>query len=303
MTRLSILSARITNANVQIIVVVDRESYDALRSSRHRVREVCDEIIPIDTPAGEPAFRNRWVKTQLPMFVPGGALFIDSDTLVRKKVDLGVFHDADFAAVPNHNAASIDDQIWIDDRKVMEGMNWQLSSPAYVNGGLWYFGGADRVNRLFVDWHHRWKESYERFGRWRDQPALNAALSEANLRFAILDRSYNEQVEMASFQHTASAIIWHFYSSMEMSKHGYRRLLERCREQSNRRTTSIVKRFIFKKAPWMNQDFVAAFIDRIYYPTEVGDAAKLWLDENRTQSLRLLRHRIRHRMLNFRRSR
>ncbi len=300
MTFTSILSARISNPDLTIVVVVDVESLHALKKTGHRIQDTCDQLLTIETPPGDPAYRNRWMKTQLPLFVPGGALFIDSDTLVRKKIDMGEFHNADFAAVPNHNGASFDDQIWIDDRKVMEGMNWQLPIQVYVNGGLWYYGASDQVNRLFVDWHRGWKESYERFGRWRDQPALNAALTKANLQFKILDRSYNEQVETSSFRHTAAAVIWHFYSSKEMSKNGYRKLLERCRGQFIGRATSTVKRFLAKKAPWKNQDFVATLIDRVYKPTEVGDVAKLWLDEERTQSLRLLRHRIRHRMFNLR---
>jgi hypothetical protein len=71
MVLVSMLSVQISNPILQVVVVCDEQSAIAIKASKHRLIDVCDEFISVKTPDGEPTFRNRWIKTQLCNFIPG----------------------------------------------------------------------------------------------------------------------------------------------------------------------------------------------------------------------------------------
>jgi len=83
MALVSILSMRISNPGLGIFVLCDEKSALTLSANKHRRLDVCDEFIAVPTPDGEPAFRHRWIKTQLCRYVDGNVLYIDAGTLVR----------------------------------------------------------------------------------------------------------------------------------------------------------------------------------------------------------------------------
>jgi hypothetical protein len=89
MTRASVTSVRISNPNKKLVIVIDTESLSNLKAASHDLLDLADEWIAVEVPEGTKEYRNRWMKTQLISFVNCDAIFLDSDTLVRKPLVLG----------------------------------------------------------------------------------------------------------------------------------------------------------------------------------------------------------------------
>src|ERR1039458_1554653 len=193
MALVSMLSVRISNPGLRIVAVCDEKSAGAIQAAKHRLLQVCDNLITVPTPDGEGTFRNRWIKTQLCAYVSGNVLHLDADTLVRESLaDLPTLV-SEFGAVANHNGATLSDQFWGDDRQILESMGWPSNFEAYVNGGVFFFKSCACVREFFAKWHELWLAGVAANGRLRDQPSLNSALALSRVAVRILPSGYNAQ--------------------------------------------------------------------------------------------------------------
>jgi hypothetical protein len=213
MTRIAIASIRITNPNIQVTIACDPETEANLKSSEDPIVREADDLLVIETPDGEAGFRNRWVKTTLRLHTTGPFLFLDSDVLVRGDLSPIFETQADIAGAANHSSTKHPDtQIWIEDRKVLEEMNWKIGNQVYVNGGVLFYNNSPKAFEFAADWHEKWHLAYRQNRRFRDQPALNAALHETKTDLHILNDKYNCQF-LRNLQGIPNAILWHYYSS------------------------------------------------------------------------------------------
>lgn len=212
MTRVAVGSLRLTNPAIRLLIACDPQTDRNIRARHDRLIDEVDDWLVIDTPSGDNSFRNRYVKLSLRQKVTGAFLFLDSDVLVRGPLDDVFSIRADLAAARNHSRAKLDEQIWSEDLKALDGLGWSTRPDVYVNGGVLYYADTDGARRFAREWMTRWRESYSRTGRYRDQPALNAALKGAKPDLLVLDDRFNAQ-----FKVTASValnpLIWHYYSS------------------------------------------------------------------------------------------
>src|SRR5262245_33219501 len=108
MVRISAASIRVTNPDVAIIVACDGQSSTAMQNSRDPLLDEVDDLIVCDTPAGDSAFRSRFVKTQLRRLVGGSFLFLDNDTFVRDDISEIFSLGGDIACAPNHSRDCIE---------------------------------------------------------------------------------------------------------------------------------------------------------------------------------------------------
>lgn len=144
MTRIAVESIRITNPTVLATLACDSDTATNLEKNKDPLLKEVDDILVIETPAGVPGFRNRWVKTSLRRYVTGPFLFLDSDILVRGDLSPVFAVPADLAAAANHSLERLEDQIWSEDRDFLNKMSWQTSDQVYVNGGVIFYNDTPR---------------------------------------------------------------------------------------------------------------------------------------------------------------
>jgi hypothetical protein len=299
MALVSMLSMRISNPNRPIIVVCDHSSAQAIRATKHRMLEACDELIEVETPDREPVFRNRWIKTQLCRFVSGNFLYIDSDTLVRGLLDDIPNLVREFGAVANHNGKSFPEQIWHEERACVEEMGWSSGFDTYYNGGVWFVRRSKVTDEFFESWHRLWFEGFKTKGRTRDQPSLNIALRKSGIDASVLPETYNAQVQYC-WKAATNGQIWHFFSSMELSDTCFFDLLSSCGKVSLGCLRRRIRRAIRMHEPWRNQDLIARWIDSHLSkrPEVLPDvAAKLWLLRRRIDAVRYVLGAVRAKIL------
>ncbi|MBC1262225.1 glycosyltransferase family 77 protein [Synechococcus sp. BSF8S] len=246
MTRVSLGTVRLTNPTARIEIACDQQTHQALQATGSQLLREADAVHGFPTPDGPPTFRNRFVKTTLRLLLRGPFLFLDSDTVVRKPLTLLLNLHADIAAAPNHSADTLAEQIWSEDQANLDTMGWQVREP-YVNGGVIWHADTPAAHRFAEAWHCNWLANVERTGRYRDQPALNNALSaDQEIKLQVLPHSCNAQVGMRP-DLAEAALIWHIYSSTGLSaqdrfSHCCRRVLEgRSRHLPSRPISGLVK--------------------------------------------------------------
>jgi hypothetical protein len=291
MTLVSALSVRHTNPGCRIDVVCDRPTFDLINAVKHPLLGESDKITPVLTPDGEPTFRNRWMKTQVGLFVKGPVLFLDSDTLICESLSELINIVTEFGAVANHNAGDLHSQIWEEDLNNLRVLNWYVDYECYINGGVWFYGNSQKATEFFRTWHSLWRFGYERTGRLRDQPSLNTAIYQSGISANFLPATYNRQLNCCHWRNgvDARAKIWHFYTNSSMMGTSFERLTNSVRSISLPRLRRDVASAIACAAPWPNSDFVSRLLSkRIANQGAISHPARLWLNGARGRAVRSL---------------
>lgn len=214
MTRIAIASLRITNPHVAVVVACDAASARKIRCAADPLGSEADDWLVVDTPDGTDAFRNRFVKTSLREQVDGPFLFLDSDVLVRARLDPIFAIETDVAVARNHSRIDRHEQFFAGDVTSLSMLGWQCREDLYANGGVIYYRDTSDARTFARNWHERWGESAARTGTLRDQPALNAALFAVSPSVTPLDDRYNAQFKMTPLV-AREAAVWHYYASNE----------------------------------------------------------------------------------------
>jgi hypothetical protein len=287
MALVSMLSVRISNPGLGILAVCDKQSALTLSANKHRLLEVCDELITVPTPDGEPTFRNRWIKTQLCRYVGESVLYLDADTLVRGSLaDLpGLVSEV--GLVLNHNGATLSEQIWTEDRKIFEGMGWPSNYKAYANSGVFFFKPCPRVHEFFAAWHKLWLAG-EPIGVLRDQPSLNSAILLSGVEMTVLPSAFNAQLAK-SWNRSSQAVVWHFYASGQAGGPWFADLVKAANSLPLGRLYHLISRALTAPAPWPNFGW---FARRLAVQVELRGSVRteewLWLHGRRKDALRFV---------------
>jgi hypothetical protein len=211
MTYLSARTVRLTNAGASITLVCDADSSDALSGSRHPLVGIVDRVVKVGAPPGSPAFVSRYVKTSIRSHIDGQFLFVDSDVVVRKPLEEIFATTEDIAGACNHSRDTIRDQIWTEDREVVDRMQWQIRKDVYINSGVVFFNDSPGAFDFGQEWHRRWRLSFDALQSVRDQPAFNSALLKMSTSLRILPHRFNAQFRMCPAV-ARNAAIWHYYN-------------------------------------------------------------------------------------------
>jgi hypothetical protein len=285
MALVSMLSVRISNPGLGILAVCDEKSAITLRAKKHRMLDVCDQFITVPTPAGEPAFRNRWIKTQLCRYVEENILYIDADTLVRGSLaDLPPLV-SELGAVANWNGATLSEQIWSEDRKIFEEMSWPRNFRTYVNSGFFFLKPCRRVREFFATWHELWLTGMSATGLLRDQPSFNSSIVLSRVEMKVLPSKFNAQLLM-SLNRSSQAIVWHFYAS-QREGNSFGHLAKVANGLCLSRLHHLILRALAAPAPWPNLGW---FARRLAARVELQGRARteewLWLNGRRKDAVR-----------------
>lgn len=256
-TRIAIASLRQTNPWLPVTVAVDRATHEALQISADPLPSEADDWLVVDVPEGSAEFRNRHIKTRLRTLLHGPFLFLDSDILVRGDLSAIFGTECDIAGARNHSRHIPSEQVWDQDRETLGAMAWLVREDIYVNGGVLFLSDSDAAHALAGEWHRRWLSSTETTGRHRDQPALNSALRASSARLHVLEDRYNAQI-IPSPEVAVDAVIWHFYSSVDLpvaTRH--ERLLRTLIAESDLDIDEI-RKMIECRHPWTEAGVIAA---------------------------------------------
>lgn len=210
--RISIASVRASNPSYEVIVVCDKPSADALRRHDNPILKEANSVRVMDVPSGTAEFRNRLTKTRLRDVVEGRFLYLDADTFVQGDLDALFRFDADVACAANASRDGLSAQRYLPDDELMAQMGWQCRSDVYANGGVLAFNDTEGVRTFFSTWHQKYIASCRTTGNFKDQPSLNSALAEVDMKVALLPHCYNAQFRFTP-DASSGAIILHFYAS------------------------------------------------------------------------------------------
>ncbi|WP_323355971.1 hypothetical protein [Cyanobium gracile] len=211
MVLVSMLSVGLSNPEITTVLVVDTISMEALTASNHKLLEISDSVIAIDTPPGSGVFRSRWMKTQVGHFIQGAVIFIDADTIVRRAIDWPRHFNSGFGAVADapYVEASEDPhrlQVSVD-------IGWN-QDRTYYNSGFFYYVSSPAMERFFETWHSLWQDNRDRTNN-KDQPSFNAAITLAAFDEQELPETFNHQITM-SWKDCQRSKVWHFWESSRM---------------------------------------------------------------------------------------
>lgn len=212
MNLISLWSLRQSNPDAHISIIVDTLTMKNLVSKHHPIlKESCD-FIEISSSYDTPAFRNRYMKTQIRRYIDGSFLYLDADTITCKDLKSVFDIKSLVAGVPNHNGKGNCSEIPYTEKELLKKMGWEVCPYYYVNGGVLFMADHPDVHDFCSIWHKKWSESSQKTGMFNDQPALNQALYESSVEFSWLSHQYNAQVHARPCT-AANAAIWHIYSS------------------------------------------------------------------------------------------
>ena len=252
-TQISVESVRISNPSLRVVVVADAPSGRALKNSCRPLLNEIDELVICDTPEGNKEYCSRHLKTRLRNIIEGPFLFLDSDTLVRGDLSTIFSLDTDIAAASNGSRDEFREQIFEADDRIIALMKWPLSKRIFLNSGVLFYNDTANAKRFASLWHQKWLEAAGEQRKYRDQPALHAALFDAQPRLSILPHRFNAQFK-ATPRVAEDAIIWHFCGSHEVSTY-FNSLVERILRGEKLCRNTVVE-MIQRPHPWRGDSWL-----------------------------------------------
>lgn len=290
MALVSMFSVRISNPGCRIVLLCDAESALAIKNTKHRVLDICDEMVSVDTPAGNPTFRNRWIKTQLCNFISGSTLYLDVDTLVREDVSEISDLVTNIGFIPNHNGKTIDEQLWDDDRRCLEMHAWNPQLAFYPNGGVFFYYQTPRTKLFFEHWHRLWLEDFEKTTRGRDQPALFEALGRSGIQYDEMPIRYNFQFCFQDYPVEKSTILHFYMTRFRGVDDALGRLTNVAPYVSKSRLKKLVYNVLRFPGSWPSRDIISKIILSFESRKliKLSPIHKLWLIGRRAGAARML---------------
>lgn len=286
MTWISLVSLRLSNPAVSTVILADESTYEKIGAHCPFLLAEVDSVIPVATPEGSPAFRNRHVKTRMRELVDGPFLFLDSDTLIRASIGHLLSSDADISLSSNHSQTCLDSQIWESDFATYSLLDWPSPTGIYYNGGVISFSDSQAARTFCGEWHRLWRDSFQGTGSYRDQPALNEAIRRTNPSVRLLESKFNAQFR-SNPKASKNATIWHYYYSQgSRPTTGFEILLERlCRGDSL--SPEDVESIVSVDEPWR----LGSPLDRLIHLSirrsgRLSRFSRTWLEGNRIFALK-----------------
>ncbi len=300
MALVSILSLKQTNPQLPIHLVCDNESAEILQRTGHRLLGFVHELHPVTTPDGSATYRHRWIKTQLPTYVPGPALHLDADTLVRGSLSPLPEWRSDIAAVLDYNGIAMVAQLeCLSHIKTAKEMGWEFDLSRYINCGVMYWQDNQSVRNLFADWHRLWLEGYRTRDLLLDQPSFNATLQKSLVSLTLLPNAYNTMI-VPAWDLSPEALVWHFWSGCSKDAHSFARLVQQTPHLSTERLSRRIQRAIRFSRPWPNHGpCLARLMDRRgHYRGRYTSIERFWLSGDRRTKVQSFLHYKRLQLIN-----
>lgn len=217
MARLAMASVRESNPGMPIVLLSDTATMEDAAFKASGVAQLADRAVACATPAGDVAYRSRFIKTSMRSLVQGTILFLDLDLLVRGDLEPLLEVEGELAGAVNYARSGIDQQVDPMNEEILATMGWKRGSDYYINTGVLLLRDTAAVHLACADWHQRWSDCFAITGKHFDQPAFNAMLHAVGPPFAVLHTRYNAQVRPTPGT-AEGAVIWHYYMSARLDE-------------------------------------------------------------------------------------
>ena len=209
MLLLSIYSLKVHNSNVQIEIVMDRESIASLCENKFSLPGDVKQTI-VDVPPEWVNFKSRYLKTKLRFLVDGDYLYIDVDTLISGTLEQIDRVTADLAAVSDGNGPLT----LLNEGEAELCRRAGIPSPIgmpYFNGGVMFVKDTPSSYLFYEQWHYLWKSMAPKC-KGRDQMALLAANEKLGFPICEVSGVWNCQIYYSTSIHFfKKAKILHYY--------------------------------------------------------------------------------------------
>ena len=298
MTRISIATLRISNPDVEVILASENETIKYMRLDNNPLLDEVDSIIDIETPPGSAAFKSRFIKTRLGIEIEGSFIFVDSDTVIRRKITFDLDTNNDIGLVRNHSRYNLSEQLWAGDLQVIRLMGWNEPQEIYFNSGVIFYKGNSRSKEFAKKWHQTWKEGYEKTGFHVDQPSLSHLISLDKFNIQPMHNKYNSQIKSRlNFKYNSiesineiekDAIIWHYYYS-DTEKYNFTafELLVKKASKINTFKKSEIFQLLQAEFPWRCSNFLDRIIARrASKMPRIKGFALLWLEGRKIKAIK-----------------
>ena len=209
---ISIYSLRFYNRDCFIELVIDKDTASSLVGSRSKIRSYVTSVKEVDVPCEyNKKLKSRYIKTHLRSYVRGTYLFIDCDTVICDKLNLGEDGEVELAAVADMNQSlHLYDQSVVS-RCEAAGFN-NLEGQPYFNSGVMFVKDTPNTHLFYKEWFENWKSSVAK-GVAFDQPALCQTNVQFGKPIQELPGIWNCQFKMGGYPYLRDAKIIHYYSN------------------------------------------------------------------------------------------
>lgn len=211
MLLLSLYSLRRHHPNELVEVVMDNTTYQRLFTSNNMLLKEVTPVVVSIPPEYTVMQRSRYLKTSLRQIVAGDFLYLDSDTLICKRLDSIDSVNADLAMVANEHHGTLD-QNSINYEKCLQAGFDHLESAPYFNSGVIFSRDNVTSHQFFQLWHSLWEQSIKN-GVPQDQPALCQTNVYSGLVLTNLPNAWNCQLFCFSdLEDLNNAFIFHYFT-------------------------------------------------------------------------------------------
>ena len=215
----SMYSLKKYNPTAEIILILDKNTFDSLKGIRGKIHEYVDEFVMANTPLDYmPIQKSRFLKTSLRKYIIGDFLYIDNDTLITGDLSELENFEIELGAVYDNHRNDWNEQMPFPMVKEYYKCLGYERIPFYnithhFNGGLIYSKDTPLSHKLYSRWHELWLEG-SIHGFHSDQPTLWLANLEMQNPIIPINGIYNCQVPYyLSLKFLEAAKIVHYFSS------------------------------------------------------------------------------------------
>lgn len=211
MAAVSMHSLRMTNPDAEIVVVLDKETERVTSPGMAEIHAVADRRIAVDIEQQGSVVRSRYLKVNLRNILAGSFVYLDTDTLILKKLD-GIWRvDADVAACRDLNIPS-QKYVYSETQKSVYGsMGWRFPPDGYFNGGVVFYGDTPVAFAFGKRLAELWEAQLSKTRKPNDQFAFNHLLDIDDCVFKMLPDKYNAQIVMSPML-ARGACVAHIYT-------------------------------------------------------------------------------------------
>lgn len=215
-TFVSIYSLRLHNPKAVVYLVVDEKTDSTIRGKRSGILKYVDHkiVVPIQEPYNK-VERSRYLKTRLREYIQGVFFYLDSDTVVVEDLSELDKLQCDIAAViSDHVPVNVYyDFCGNNVKKYARQEGWKCAGNIpYFNGGALFVKDSELAHSFYKDWHSRWKDCLQKYGRHNDQPPLAWVNEKYNYVITELPGIWNCQILTFSLPFIHEAKIIHYFS-------------------------------------------------------------------------------------------
>lgn len=215
---MSVYSVRLYHPEVQIEVVVDKETAESLVGKCANWQKMINQLHVIDCPKEyDTLYKSRYLKTTLREYIVGDYLFIDTDTVICAPLtDVDEF-EGDICGVLDNIQPTLYGNTPSGQRAIQLGWSRIVGQP-YINTGILYVKDNEATHNFYTLWHKYWLESVSK-GLHYDQQCFGMVRMDTGDLVKEIPSKWNFQMKgMPLGTKLGDAIVLHYFASVSPTK-------------------------------------------------------------------------------------